>query len=390
MSPRIALLILVLGSAAAFKKSSLNFGGMISSLMENNLAMAMALSRLPPDEMSVDGSDQLRNRSTSPLVGECKHIFNTRKQVKVSSKLRKDAIEKKTQDRNNRHNDLIRITKRTHLAMTLQGPHEALCTPRFLVNSFQQEKKEQDKEESKLFSFKTAIIKQAVHKALKGGLHIPRFLSNNFQQKWGETAGQKNRQEKINRLNERLVAELPKYWFKICTKCPKHTWFLKNLEEKEAAAEEAVRTTVIKQVILQAMKGGLTPQPNNQQMQRNIEEKAEAAAEAVITRIIKQAVLQALKGSLSSRPNNQQMQRNLKEKTAAAAEAVITRIIKQAALQALKGSLSSRPNNQQMQRNLEEKKAAAAETVITRVIKQAVLQALRGSLTPRPNNAEKP
>ena len=254
MSPRIAFLILVLGSAAAFNKSSPNFGSMTSSLMENHLVMVMALSRLPPDEMSID---------------------------------------------------------ETRMAKTLPGPPEALNTPRFLVNSFQQRKKEQDKESSKLFSFKTAIIKQANHKALKGGIHIPRLLRNNFQQKWRKTAIQKNTQENINRLNERPVTELPNYWFKNCTKCPKHTWFLKNLEEKEAAAAEAVRTTVIKQVILQAFKEGLSPQPNNQKSQRNLEEKKEAAAEAVRTRIIKQAILQALQESLTLQLNNQQMQRNL-------------------------------------------------------------------------------
>ena len=37
MSSRIALIILVLGSAAASKRYSSNLGGMISSLMKNNL-----------------------------------------------------------------------------------------------------------------------------------------------------------------------------------------------------------------------------------------------------------------------------------------------------------------------------------------------------------------
>ena len=46
------------------------------------------------------------------------------------------------------------------------------------------------------------------------------------------------------------MTELPNYWFIVCTKCPKHTWFLQNLEEKEAAAEEAVRTTVVEQAVL--------------------------------------------------------------------------------------------------------------------------------------------
>ena len=131
------------------------------------------------------------------------------------------------------------------------------------MNSFQQGKKVKDKEASKLFSFKTAIIKQAVHKAFKGGLNVPRFLRNRFQRKWGKTAVQKNTRENIHRLNEKPVTELPNYCFKVCTKCPKHTWFLRNLEEKEAAAAEAVRTTVIKRAFLQALKGSLTPRPNN-------------------------------------------------------------------------------------------------------------------------------
>ena len=200
MSPGITLLILVLGSAAAFNNSSPNFGSVISSLMENNLVIVMALSRLPLDEVSIDGRDQLRGRSTSPVVGEYKHILNSRKRLKVSSKGRKDAVEKKTQEHNKRLNDLIWITKRTRVAKTLQSPHEALHTPRFLVNSFQQGKKGQDKEASKLFSFKTA---------LKGGLHIARFFRNSFQQKWRKTTKQNNTQENINRLNERPVTEHP-------------------------------------------------------------------------------------------------------------------------------------------------------------------------------------
>ena len=168
MSPRIALMILGLGSAAASKILSPNLGGMIRNLMENNLA----LSRLPPDEISMDGRDQLRSKSTSPVLGEYKHILNSRKRLKVSPKWRKDAIEKKTQEDNDRLNGLNGITKRSHmampLAMSLQNPYK-------------------DKEASKLFSFKTAIIKQAVHKALTGGLHIPGFFRKKFQQKWGKT-----------------------------------------------------------------------------------------------------------------------------------------------------------------------------------------------------------
>ena len=59
-----------------------------------------------------------------------------------------------------------------------------------------------------------------------------------------------------NRLGERPGTELPYYWFKVCTRCPKYTWFLRNLEEKEAAAEEAVRTTFIYQVVLKALDPG--------------------------------------------------------------------------------------------------------------------------------------
>ena len=157
MSPRIALMILGLGSAAAFKTLSPNLGGMIRSLMENKLA----LSRLPPDEISMDGRDQLRSRSTSPVFGEYNHILNSSKRLKVSPKSRKGAIEKKTQEHNDRLNVLNGITKRSHmampLAMSLKNPYK-------------------DKEASKLFSLKTAIIKQAVHKALKGGLHISGFF----------------------------------------------------------------------------------------------------------------------------------------------------------------------------------------------------------------------
>ena len=53
--------------------------------------------------------------------------------------------------------------------------------------------------------------------------------------------------------------ELPNYWFIVCNKCPKHTWFLVNLQEKEAAAAEAVRTEVIQKAVLQDSERDLTP-----------------------------------------------------------------------------------------------------------------------------------
>ena len=67
-----------------------------------------------------------------------------------------------------------------------------------------------------------------------------------------------------NRLGVRPVTQLPNYWFKVCTKCPKYTWFLVNLEEKEAAEEEAVRTSVIHQVVLWALGEGLTKYTSSQ------------------------------------------------------------------------------------------------------------------------------
>ena len=56
---------------------------------------------------------------------------------------------------------------------------------------------------------------------------------------------------KKRHFNERPVTKVPNYWFNVCTNCPKHTWFLRNLPEEEAAAEEAVRTAVIQEAVLQ-------------------------------------------------------------------------------------------------------------------------------------------
>ena len=119
--------------------------------------------------------------------------------------------------------DLMRMTKRSHLSMTMamsrQGPHETLQPFRFLVN----------------------IV----------------------QQKWGKSAFQKKKPEEKDWFNERPLTELPNYWFKVCTKCPKHTWFLKKIHEPEATGAEAVRKAVIQQVVLQALERGLTSGPNN-------------------------------------------------------------------------------------------------------------------------------
>ena len=79
----IALLIQVLGSAAASKKSSLDLGGMFRSLVTKNLVMVMTLSRLPMDEMSIEVRDQPRDRRTSLVVGEYKNILNARKMSKA-------------------------------------------------------------------------------------------------------------------------------------------------------------------------------------------------------------------------------------------------------------------------------------------------------------------
>ena len=117
--------------------------------------------------------------------------------------------------------DLMRMTKRTHLAMTMarsrQGQDDMLS----------------------------------------------RFLVNIVQNKWGKSAVQQKKPEKNNRFHEMPVIKVPNYWFKVCTKCPKHTWFLKKIHEPEATGAEAVRKAVIQQVVLQALERGLTSGPNN-------------------------------------------------------------------------------------------------------------------------------
>ena len=210
MSPRIALLILVL--------LLVSFAMLWPWLC---YAMAMALSRLTLNGMSIDGKDQLRGKSTSPMVEEYKNVLNARKPIKVCPK----------------------------------------CP--MLEN-------EQDKEVSTLFSFKTAIMNQAVCLSLKGGLHITRFWGNSVQQKWEKAAIRKKSQEHNKRLNERSINKLFNYWFKNCTKSPKHSWFLRNLEDKEASEAEVLKTIVNQQAVLQALQEGLNPQSNNQQMQKII------------------------------------------------------------------------------------------------------------------------
>ena len=71
---------------------------------------------------------------------------------------------------------------------------------------------------------------------------------------------EKKTQDNNYRPKDRPVTELPKYCFKVCTKCPKHTWFLRNLLKKKAAAARraAEAEAVIKQAVLQALAGGLT------------------------------------------------------------------------------------------------------------------------------------
>ena len=122
MIPRIALLILVLGSAASASQTySSNSGSMISSLMTNNLALAMALSRFPLDERSWLARDQSRAKSTESVVRGNKKVWNARKRLMFG-------------------------------------------TPKGFFE------KEQNKEAQKLFSFRKAIMKQAVLLALKKSL----------------------------------------------------------------------------------------------------------------------------------------------------------------------------------------------------------------------------
>ena len=71
---------------ASSKKSSLDLGGMIRNLETNKLVMAMTLSRLPMDEMPIEGRDQLRGRSTSTVAGEYKNILIARKWFNVCPK----------------------------------------------------------------------------------------------------------------------------------------------------------------------------------------------------------------------------------------------------------------------------------------------------------------
>ena len=90
-----------------------------------------------------------------------------------------------------------------------------------------------------------AMMKAMSSRGRHETLQLHRFLVNIVQQKWGKSAFKKKKPEEKDRLNERALTELPNYWFKVCTKCPKHTWFLRNIEEKEA-----VRTKFIIEAIL--------------------------------------------------------------------------------------------------------------------------------------------
>ena len=128
MSPRTALLILVLGTAPASAKYASNPVSMIRNLMINHLDMALSLSRLPPGMMSIVGRYQSRARSTAQVRGQNKNVLNYRRQIKVCKK----------------------------------------CpTP---IGFFE---KEQDKNAPKRFSFMRAIIKQAVLEAMKERLSQP-------------------------------------------------------------------------------------------------------------------------------------------------------------------------------------------------------------------------
>ena len=79
------------------------------------------------------------------------------------------------------------------------------------------------------------------------------LIVNSFKIYIWKIRHRKENTRKNKRFNEKLVTELSNPWFIVFTKCPKHTWFLRNLEEKEAAAAEAVKTTVIKQAIIWAL-----------------------------------------------------------------------------------------------------------------------------------------
>ena len=116
ITPRNTLIILVLGSTAT--------GSMISSLMENNLVMAMALARLPPAERFLVGRDQFRGWTLGrlELVGKYINVWNAKRRFKVCTRC---------------------------------------LTPLFFFE------KEQIKEGPKRFSSRTAIMKQAFRRALK-------------------------------------------------------------------------------------------------------------------------------------------------------------------------------------------------------------------------------
>ena len=128
MSPPITIFILVFSSAAASAKSSSVSGSMISDIMVNNLYMAMALSRLPPDKMSMVGRDLSSTITTDGVTTENKNVWNARIWFKVFPKW--------------------------------------LKTMGFL-------EKEHSKEETKRLLFRTAIITQAILQALKGDLTLP-------------------------------------------------------------------------------------------------------------------------------------------------------------------------------------------------------------------------
>ena len=63
--------------------------------MKNNLAMAMALSRLPPGEMSMVGRYQSRATSTAPVIGENKNARNARKRLIGENKNARNAMARK-------------------------------------------------------------------------------------------------------------------------------------------------------------------------------------------------------------------------------------------------------------------------------------------------------